>query len=152
MRLSLILPLICTLTLAAADAVRYGKPLTQVPETRISEILEKPEAFKGKRVKVRGLVTHVCPERGCYLQLKGDKRFQQIMVKVDDGVIVFPASAQGKEAVAEGTVSVTVLSEQEQREMCPVEAKALDPKFDPAKVKGPKTLVRIDGLGAEIRK
>lgn len=152
MRLSLVLPLLCTLVLAAKDTRPYGKPLTNLPETPISEIFAKPEAFKGKRVKVRGIVTGVCPERGCYLNLKSDKRFQQLMFKVEDGVIVFPADSLGKEAVGEGIVSLTVLSEQEQRDMCPVEAKALDPKFDPKKVKGPKTMVRIDGIGAEIRK
>ncbi len=152
MRLSLVLPVICTLALSAADTRAYGKPLTTLPETKISEILAKPETFKGKRVKVRGMVTNVCPERGCYLDLKGDQRFQHLMFKVEDGVIVFPADSLGKEAVGEGIVSLTVLTEQEQRDMCPVEAKAMDPKFDPKKIKGPKTIVRIEGIGAEIKK
>jgi hypothetical protein len=144
--------LLATTTLAAADGKTYGKPMTLKEETPISAILAAPEKFKGKAVRVRGMVTNVCPERGCYLNLKGDKPFTQIMFKVDDGVIVFPAEALGSEAVAEGVVGIYSFSEQEQREMCPVEAKALNPKFDPAKIKGPLKVVRIDGLGAEIKK
>lgn len=141
----------CVLSLQAATPKTYGKPLTQKEETKISDILARPEAFQGKRVKVRAAITQVCPERGCYLNLKGDKRFQQIMFKVEDGVIVFPADSVGKEAVAEGTVAILTFSEAEQKEMCPVEARALNPKFDPKKIKGPMKVVRIDGLGAEIR-
>ncbi|MFZ1613096.1 MAG: DUF4920 domain-containing protein [Holophaga sp.] len=138
------------LSLAAGEAKHYGQPMTLKTETKISEILASPEKFKGKRVRIRGTVTNVCEERGCYLNIKGDKKFQELMFKVDDGVIVFPASALGREAVAEGTVDILVFSEKEQKEMCPVEAKALNRKFDPAKIKGPLTVVRLNGLGADI--
>ena len=139
------------LVLQAADTRHYGQPMTLKEETRISEILASPEKFKGKRVRVRGVVTDACAERGCYLNLKGDKKFQELMFKVDDGVIVFPASVLGSEAIAEGIVSLQVFSEKEQREMCPIEAKALNRKFDPAKIKGPMKVIRLDGLGAEIK-
>jgi hypothetical protein len=138
--------------LAAAGSTHYGKPFTVKEETRISDILASPEKFAGKKVKVRGTVTNVCAERGCFLNLKGDKKFQELQFKVDDGVIVFPADALGKEAVAEGVISVQVFSEQEQRDMCPVEAKALNRKFDPQKIKGPMKVVRLDGLGADLAK
>ncbi len=154
MNLRILVPaLILTATsLVAGDTKAYGKPLTLKQETKISEIMASPESFKGRKVRVRGTVTGVCEERGCYLNLKSDKKFQEIMFKVDDGVIVFPADSLGREAVAEGIVSILTLSEQEQRDMCPIEAKALNRKFDPKKIKGPMQIVRIDGLGAEIRK
>lgn len=136
--------------LAAAGPVHYGKPFTVKTETRISDILASPEAYVGKRVKVRGAVTSVCAERGCFLNLKGDKKFQELQFKVDDGVIVFPADALGRTAVAEGVISLKVFSEQEQRDMCPIEAKALNRKFDPAKIKGPMRVVRLEGLGADL--
>lgn len=136
----------------AAGSVHFGKPFTVKEETKISDILASPEKFVGKKVKVRGMVVNVCPERGCFLNIKGDKKFQELQFKVDDGVIVFPADAQGKEALAEGTISLKVFSEQEQKDMCPIEAKALDRKFDPAKIKGPMKVVRLEGLGASIAK
>lgn len=136
--------------LLAAGPVHYGKPFTVKEETKISYILANPEKFAGKTVKVRGAVTNVCAERGCFLNLKGDKKFQELQFKVDDGVIVFPADALGKVAVAEGIISVKVITEQEQKDMCPIEAKALNRKFDPAKIKGPMKVVRLDGLGADV--
>lgn len=138
--------------LLAGGFTHYGKAFTVKEETRISEILASPEKFAGKKVKVRGTVTNVCAERGCFLNLKGDKKFQELQFKVDDGVIVFPADAQGREAVAEGVISLKVFSEQEQRDMCPIEAKALNRKFDPAKIKGPMKVVRLEGLGAALAK
>ncbi|MBI4913722.1 MAG: DUF4920 domain-containing protein [Acidobacteria bacterium] len=148
---ALLLVLAATLALRAGEWKNYGKNLTVKEETKISEILAHPDKYQGKKVKVRGVVTNVCPERGCYLNLKGDKKFQQLQFKVDDGVIVFPADAVGREAVAEGVVAVTTFSVAEQKEMCPIEAKALDPKFDPKKIKGPMKVVRLDGLGAELK-
>lgn len=149
---SLVLAALCVpALLVAAGAQKYGKPLTLKEETKVSAILAKPEAFKGKKVQVRGVVVDVCAERGCYLVLKGDKRFESLMFKVDDGVIVFPVSLKGREVVVEGTVSVQTFSVQEQKEMCPIEAKALNPKFDPEKITGPMVVVRLDGLGAEAR-
>lgn len=136
----------------AGGFVHYGKPLTVKEETRISEILARPEQYAGKKVKVRGLVTNVCAERGCFLNIKGDQKFQELQFKVDDGVIVFPADALGREVVAEGVISVQVFSEQQQRDMCPIEAKALNRKFDPAKIKGPMKVVRLEGLGADLAK
>lgn len=136
--------------LMAAGSVHYGKPFTVKAETKISDILANPEKFAGKKVLVRGAVTNVCAERGCFLNLKGDKKFQELQFKVDDGVIVFPADALGKVAVAEGVISLKVISEQEQKDMCPIEAKALNRKFDPAKIKGPMKVVRLDGLGADL--
>lgn len=138
--------------LLAAGFTHYGKPLTVKEETRISDILAKPEVFAGKKVKVRGTVTNVCAERGCFLNIKGDKKFQELQFKVDDGVIVFPADALGREVVAEGVISLQVFSEQQQRDMCPIEAKALNRKFDPAKIKGPMKVVRLEGLGADLAK
>lgn len=136
--------------LAAGPVKHYGGPMTLKEETRVSEILAHPATYKGKRVRVRGIVTQVCEERGCYLNLKGDKKFQEIMFKVDDGVIVFPADSLGREAVVEGVVSIQTFSEQAQRDMCPIEAKALNRKFDPKRITGPMTVVRLEGIGADI--
>lgn len=144
--------LICLVCLYAesGDKRTYGKPLTIKEETLVSQILNNPAKFKGKKVKVRGQITNVCEERGCYINIKGDKKFQELMFKVDEGTMVFPANSLGREVVAEGLVTVFTVSVKEQKEMCPIEAKALNRKFDPDNIKGPLTVVRIDGIGAEI--
>ena len=82
----------------------YGEPLTLTEITKISKILETPEDFVGKKVLVNGTVTSVCSKRGCWMNLASDKAFEQIQIKVVDGVIVFPMSAHGKSAKVEGII------------------------------------------------
>ena len=70
---------------------------------------------------------------------------------MDDGVIVFPMSARGKTALVEGVVSVTTQSVEEQKKHGEHMAKEQGKAFDPASVKGPKTVILLKGEGAEIR-
>lgn len=136
---------------AAGDAKPYGKPLTLKEVTPVSAILENPDPFVGKTVRVKGIVTDVCASRGCWIQIGGEKKGQVIVFKVDDGVITFPMSAKGSEVVAEGVVSKRVVSEAQQKEMCEKEAKAHGKPVDYSSVKGPKTIIRLEGLGAVIQ-
>ncbi len=136
---------------AAAGATTYGKPLTVKDATKVSDILAKPEQFDGKRVKIEGPVVDVCQTRGCWIKIGGDKDFESLTFKVDDGVIVFPMSARGKTALVEGVVSVTTQSVEEQKKHGEHMAKEQGKAFDPASVKGPKTVILLKGEGAEIR-
>ena len=138
-------------SLAAAGATTYGKPLTVKETTKVSDILAKPEQFDGKRVKIEGPVVDVCQMRGCWIKIGGDKDFESLTFKVDDGVIVFPMSARGKTALVEGVVSVTTQSVEEQKKHGEHMAKEQGKAFDPASVKGPKTVILLKGEGAEIR-
>lgn len=90
----------------------YGKQLTGSETVALSELLEHPDSYVGKTVRVEGLVVDVCKKRGCWMELAGDQEFQSIKIKVDDGVIVFPMEAKGKKAVAEGVFDKIVLGAQ----------------------------------------
>ena len=149
LRTCLSLALILPALLQAGDAKKYGKPLTLKTDVKVADILANPDQYAGKQVRVAGIVTDVCEERGCWIKIGADK--QEIMFKVEDGVISFPMAAKGGSVVAEGTVSKRVLSVEQQKAMCDKEAKALSKKADYSKVTGPKTIVRIEGLGAEIQ-
>ena len=68
---------------------------------------------------------------GCWMQLKDEKSASLLRIKVDDGVIVFPVTAKGKKASAEGVIEkVDVAAEAAHHaEMAAKEAKpALDAK------------------------
>ena len=147
-RSTLALLVIIPACLQAAEARKYGKPLELKQEVKVAEILATPDAYAGKRVRVKGMVTDVCEERGCWIKIGADKK--EILFKVEDGVITFPMAAKGSTVVAEGLVSKRVLSVEQQKAMCDNEAKALNKKADYSKVTGPKTVVRLEGLGAEI--
>lgn len=95
--------LMISTTVIAKEQV-YGKGISLTEITKISTILANPESFENKKVLVEGLVTSVCEARGCWMFLASDKNFQEIKIKVLDGVIVFPMSAQGKMAKVEGVL------------------------------------------------
>jgi hypothetical protein len=137
--------------LVAGSPKKYGKSLAEKSVTKVSDILASPKTFEGKRVRVQGAVVDVCSEKGCWIKIASDKEFENIRFKVDDGVIVFPLDAKGKNAVAEGVVSVRTVSVEDQVAQGEARAKDEGTTFDKASVKGPKTIVMIKGEGAEIR-
>ena len=139
--------------LAAAPALaeaKYGKPLTNATPVKVSELMAKPDAYVGKVVKIEGLVTEVCPKRGCWINVAGDKEFQTIRVKVEDGVIVFPLTDKGKKVVAEGTFTKMELTKEQAIEKAKHHAEETKTKFDPASVTGPQTVYQIQGIGAVV--
>ncbi len=91
----------------AAQGQKYGNGVTLQAATSIENLLTQPDKYLGKTVRVDGVITAVCEMAGCWMELadptKGDgKGAKTLRMKVDDGVIVFPQSAKGKRASAEG--------------------------------------------------
>ncbi len=112
---------------------KYGSGVGQAQMVKVSELMASPDAYVGKTVKVEGLITAVCPKRGCWMELASDKEFQTVKIKVDDGVMVFPLDAKGKVATAQGVFT------------------RIDVPADPKSGKGPEVVYRIQGTGAVIR-
>ena len=114
MRLSTMLAAVVAGALAASSVVsaaeRYGNGVSSREATPLTRVLERPADFEGKTVKVEGVVTAVCTHMGCWMALAPSTAATAatnpptMMIKVDDGVIVFPVSAKGKRATAEGVV------------------------------------------------
>jgi hypothetical protein len=88
----------------AADT--YGAGVSLAETTPIDRIVARPADFEGKTVRVEGTVEAVCTHMGCWMALAPSpaKDGSTVMIKVDDGVIVFPVSAKGKRAAAQGVV------------------------------------------------
>ena len=105
----LIIALALSSQIFADEAEKYGADLTLSEKTPISEILADAESFVGKKVLVEGTVVGVCAKRGCWINLSGDKEFEQIRIKVNDGEIVFPMEVKGKTATVEGEVYSVVI-------------------------------------------
>ena len=66
-----------------------------------SELLAHLDQYDGKLVRVEGTVAAVCPHRGCWMDVVGTDG-AKVRIKVTDGEIVFPVSAQGKHVIGEG--------------------------------------------------
>ena len=90
----------------AAQGTTYGAGVKLTSATTVAAVTADPKAFLGKTIRVDGVVTAVCDKAGCWMELgdgKADaKTAKTLRMKVDDGVIVFPMTAVGKKASAEG--------------------------------------------------
>ena len=135
---------------AGAAAIQLGTPVDVAAVTPIADILAKPADFEGKVVRVEGEVRGVCTRMGCWMDI-GDQADQRIRIKVEDGVIVFPADSVGKKASAQGTVTVREMTREEYVGWQKHLAEEGSGAFDESKVgEGPFTTVQIAGTGASI--
>ena len=137
---------------AAGDGKAYGEPLTGKDVMPIHQLLEDPDPYLGEVVRVEGLITGVCEKRGCWMSLASDeKEFEEIRIKVDDGVIVFPMEAKGKHAVAEGVLTKIEMLMEQTIAYKKHHAEEHNEEFDPASVTEPLVFYQINGTGAVIR-
>lgn len=146
----IVLFLLCTLTLSAGAKRKFGKELTLKEKTKISDVIAHPEKYDGKRIQIEGAIVGVCEKRGCWINIAGDKEGEKLRFKVEDGVIVFPMAIKGKTAVAEGVVKVVTYSKEDRISAGQKEAKEHGSAFDPSTVKGPTTVIQLDGEGAVV--
>lgn len=90
----------------AAQEKKYGSGVSLKDATTIETLLAQPDKYLGKTVRVDGVITGVCDMAGCWMEMtdpKADpKTSKALRFKVDDGVIVFPVTAKGQRASAEG--------------------------------------------------
>jgi len=129
----------------AMEAKKYGNGVSLSEATPVGEILANPEAYMGKKVRVDGIITGVCKKRGCWIQIS-DENGKGIRIKVEDGVIVFPATSMGHKASAEGVFTGIPISalEKKHQEHEGEKHEACDSKPEGAMV------YFIKGTGAEI--
>jgi hypothetical protein len=135
----------------AGDGKKYGNNLTLKEKTKISQILNNPSEYIGKKVLVEGVIIDVCPKRGCWLEVASDEEFQKIKIKVNDGEIIFPMEARGKNVLVEGEVYEIKMTKEQAIARAEHEAEEKGIKFDPSTVTGPETIYQIKGLGAVIK-
>jgi hypothetical protein len=89
---------------AAAEDTKLGAGVTLTDATPIASLIEKPADYVGKTVRIDGVATAVCSAMGCWMAVapESNPKGQTVRLKVEDGVIVFPMSAKGKNVSAEG--------------------------------------------------
>ncbi len=104
--MKLLVALAAAASLLVAAESKLGKPLTEKQSVAISALLAKPADYLGKTVQVKGKISEVCQEMGCWIDI-ADGQGNKIRIKVEDGVIVFPKDGAGKQATAEGVFAKT---------------------------------------------
>jgi hypothetical protein len=147
-----ILPMLLALLLLTTPAIAktYGKGVHLQETTPVSAILDNPDNFLGKTVKIEGLIIEVCAKRGCWIYVAGDRPEEKIQVKVTDGEIVFPMAATGRVGMVEGIVDEVVMSQEEMIKYQQHLAEEKGKPFDPSSITQGERFIRLIGLGAEI--
>ncbi len=84
------------------SAQTLGKGVNLKTATPVKAILANPDQYLGKDLMVEGEIIKVCQTAGCWIMLKDSSSPDPIMVKVPDGVIVFPKDGAGKKAAVQG--------------------------------------------------
>lgn len=154
--LTVLLALLCLSATAAADCTQYGTGVSLTEPASIEAVLANPNAWSGKTVRVEGEIREVCPRAGCWLSLVPDTDPQSdpappIRIKVTDGEIVFPLSARGQRASAEGVVEVDDMTREQWASWQQHLADERQEPFDPATVgEGPYRRVQVKVVGAEV--
>ena len=95
-------------TSSTGEETKLGTGVTLKDATPIKAVIERPEEFVGKTIRVDGVATAVCEHMGCWMAVAGetDPKGATVRLKVEDGVIVFPVTAKGKKVSAEGVFEV----------------------------------------------
>ena len=136
---------------STVQAEEYGKGVTVAEATSIAKILADPDAYVGKTVRIEGKVLDVCPMAGCWMELADEGGKEKLKVKVDDGVIVFPMTAKGKLAVAEGTLEAIPMTREKYVEWLKHLAEEKGETFDVSTVgDGPFRVLQLKGTGARV--
>jgi Domain of unknown function (DUF4920) len=138
-------------TSQAPAGAAFGAGVKLAETTPIDTILSDPKSYQGKTVRVEGMITDVCPKRGCWFDMAGGGPGKKLKFKVTDGEMVFPPDAKGKFAVAEGVVAVRELSIEESKQYAEYQSKEYGIPYDPASITKPTNVVRLDGTGAVFR-
>lgn len=104
-----------------------GKGVTLTEATPLKALFETPEKFVGKTIRIDGVVTAVCQEMGCWMALGESAQAENsVRLKVThDGKIVFPISAKGKMASAEGVFVKVSATDKESQEVIKEQAAAM---------------------------
>lgn len=89
---------------AAGEGKKYGEGVSMTETTPIATVVTKSADYVGKTVRVDGVVAAVCENMGCWMVLKDETSDATLRLKVDDGVMIFPVSAKGKKASAQGVI------------------------------------------------
>jgi hypothetical protein len=139
-------------SVATANCTEYGAGVDLEEATTATALLADPEAWKGKTVRVEGEVREVCPMAGCWVTLIPEGGAgEDLRVKVEDGEIVFPLSARGHRATAQGTVEVLEMTREQYVAYQEHLSAEVGETFDPATIgDGPYRRVQVKAVGAEV--
>ncbi len=150
MRTLLIVAALFAASPALSDIQTYGDFGGDMESVRIGKVLNDPERFVDKAIRIEGLVDDVCPKKGCWVEILDAQSRETLRFKVQDDVIVFPVEAKGSRIVAEGILRKHELSHEQAVARMRHLAEEKGEAFDVSTVTGPMVVYQVEGIGAAI--
>lgn len=97
----------------AEKGINYGSAVTAEGAISVNELETqfKDQKFEGK---IRGRVTEVCQEKGCWMKLQKENG-EKLMVKFKDYGFFMPKDIVGKDVVLDGKAAVNEVSVKQQK-------------------------------------
>lgn len=89
--------------LGEVEWIHLGEKFTIDEETPIQKLIEHPEKYHNKHVKISGIIASVCNEEGCFIEVVPKDGIGEGIVANFPGLkYTFPLDCAGLEAVVEG--------------------------------------------------
>lgn len=98
---------------SAAGTTHRGAPFELTKEVSLDDIMDAPEKYAQKAVRIKGTVKKVCLKKGCWLILAGAKATARARVTFKDYAFFAPMDCVNYSASVEGIVQAKTLSEGE---------------------------------------
>jgi Domain of unknown function (DUF4920) len=126
---------------------QFGKGVSEGKALSPSELAANPAAYKDKHVRVKGEVTSVCKQMGCWLVVGDGKTRIRVFTKGHSFFV--PKDCEGRTAVLEGTFSLTEESVAFRRHLLEDEG-----RFEEAKeiTEPNKNALKLDAEGVALAK
>lgn len=102
---------------------KFGGEFTDAKLVTLRDVLERPEGFEGKPVKLEGTIAEVCQAEGCWLTLAEGER--QITVNMARHSFFVPKNSSGQHVLIEGKVVRKMLTKEQIEERRAEGAKSL---------------------------
>ncbi len=114
----------------------------------LAKVMENPEKFADKNVRVEGVIVRSCKKEGCWMELAPAKDAKSVRVKFKDHKFFIPLESAGYLAKAEGVFSIKTLSKKEVDHLMNDDGA----KFDKINADGTVTEISFEASGVELTK
>ena len=94
-----------------------GAPFSEAVSVSLTQLLDKPADFVGKKVRVRGNVSAMCTHRRGWFAVVADDKSGRSLRVITAPVFLVPQGSIGKTAEAEGTVELHEMNAKHARHM-----------------------------------
>ena len=127
-----------------AKVTRAGAPLRQQAQrVSLRAVLDHPDDYKGKLVRLQGKIDQVCPMRGCWLLL--DDAGARARVTFKDYGFFVPTDSAGKQVRMDARVVKQTISEERAMHL-----QSETEGGNQEAVRGPQHIVALVATGVEI--